>query len=45
MGKLILEKNIKENNFKINLTDQPTGIYLIKLYSENTIYSHKIIKK
>ncbi|NOZ34194.1 MAG: hypothetical protein GXO80_02725 [Chlorobi bacterium] len=45
MGKLILEKILEKNSLKINLTDQSTGISLIKFYFENNIYTYKIIKQ
>jgi hypothetical protein len=42
LGKLITTKNINTKE-KINLTDQGSGIYLVKITSKNTITTQKVI--
>jgi hypothetical protein len=47
LGKLMqpIMKNKIGNKFRIDLTDYPAGIYLIKLYNKEKIYFSKIIKE
>lgn len=33
---------VELNNYQFNLTNEPTGIYIIKLYTNNQVYSQKI---
>ena len=44
MGKVVFkEENVKERTLKINITDQPAGIYLIKAIDGEKVISKKII--
>jgi len=46
LGNTILNKEITKNDFEIDLSDYPAGIYLITFVSNNNIiYNHKIIKQ
>lgn len=45
LGKLVLEKHIVSKELKINLSGQPSGIYLLKYSSGNSNYQQTIIKK
>lgn len=44
-GQRIMNKeNIKANKEKINLTNIPKGMYIIKIITDNNVYSRKVIK-
>lgn len=43
-GQLVVSKNNNSSVFQLELP-QETGIYLIRIYSGNTIYTHKVIKQ
>jgi len=45
LGKLVFNKNIKTNGFKIDLLDNPNGIYILKYISSEFNYQQKIIKQ
>jgi len=45
LGNTILNKKLTKNDFEIDLSDYPAGIYLVKFVSNNIIYNHKIIKQ
>ena len=42
-GKIIKTINVNSKNQILNLSDQPEGIYFIKFYSDNNIYTEKIV--
>ncbi len=42
-GKLILRKELKNNNEEINLGENAKGIYFIKILSEQQVYNSKLI--
>jgi len=45
MGKIVFKAgNVKGNRLQINITDQPAGVYLIKVISGDEIISKKVIK-
>jgi hypothetical protein len=44
-GKQVLQKSFTQNEIEINLTNEPSGIYLINFESEGKTFSLKIIKK
>jgi hypothetical protein len=46
-GKLIRSIIISENTalFRVDLSDQPNGIYLVKLHTESGLMTHKLIKE
>lgn len=44
MGKVVFkDENVKGNILKIDITNQPAGIYLIKVISGEDVISKKII--
>jgi len=45
LGKLILNKGISETSNSINLEDTKTGIYIIKIQSQNQTNTYKLIKQ
>jgi hypothetical protein len=45
LGNTILNKELTKNDFEIDLSDYPSGIYLVKFISNSIIYNHKIIKQ
>ena len=45
LGELILKMYPKTNNFKLNLSSQPDGIYVVKFISNNNVYQQKIVKQ
>ena len=42
--RIINKENIKANKEKINLTNIPKGMYIIKIITDNNVYSRKVIK-
>ena len=44
-GKIVYLKNETGNNIKINISDKPNGIYVLKIIYDNKIISRKIIKQ
>ncbi len=46
LGKLIFnQKNINNNKAVLDLNQLTQGVYLLKIYSENSVKTHKIVKK
>ena len=44
-GQRVMNKEkIKANKEKINLTNIPKGMYIIKIITDNNVYSRKVIK-
>ena len=44
-GQRVMNKeNIKANNEKINLSNTPKGMYIIKIITDKNVYSRKVIK-
>ena len=43
-GRLMLTKSLDEQTLSINITNQPKGIYLLKIKTENGVKIEKIIK-
>src|SRR5690606_14890154 len=45
-GRLIFQTSmIKTNHFTLDLSDRPSGVYLLQLISESGVSSHKVIKR
>ncbi len=44
-GKLIIHDNIVSNRWVIDLSDQPSGIYILKVFSNNKTLTNKLIKQ
>ena len=44
-GKLIVEKQIDSDNMQIDITEEPAGIYLIKVHTEGNTLTRKLIKE
>ena len=44
-GRLIKEGFCENNNFELDLSDQPNGIYLIEFRNKEKQYTNKIIKE
>ncbi len=43
MGEKILQSNIHGQNTAIDISNHPSGIYFVKIYAENTVYTKKIL--
>lgn len=43
-GKMLLHKNIGENNFSVDLSGYPAGTYLLRLISSEGVETSKIVK-
>lgn len=43
LGKVIMKKMSLSNNIELDLSDNPKGIYIFKVYDTNAVYSKKII--
>ncbi|MGQ1948816.1 T9SS type A sorting domain-containing protein [Geofilum sp. OHC36d9] len=44
-GSLIIHDNIVSNKWVIDLSDQPSGIYVLKVFSNNKMLTNKLIKQ
>jgi hypothetical protein len=44
-GSLIIHDNIVSNKWVIDLSDQPSGIYVLKVFSNNKTLTNKLIKQ
>lgn len=44
-GQPLFEMDINTTNSTLDVGDLPAGIYIIRLYCENTIYTGKIVKQ
>jgi|TARA_B110000305_G_scaffold217884_1_gene257587 hypothetical protein len=45
-GKLLFKKNLKANNYVLNIANYPSGIYLLKIFNQNSMFiNKKVIKK
>jgi len=44
-GKIVYLKEKNGNNFTVNISDKPNGIYILKILYDNKIISRKIIKQ
>lgn len=45
-GKMIgVDKAVYNNNFTVDLTNVATGVYILKIKSDNSVNTFKIIKK
>jgi uncharacterized membrane protein len=44
-GELIIKKKISQNTVQFNISNDPDGIYLIKISNENGSFTKKLIKK
>lgn len=44
-GSLIIHDNIVSNKWVIDLSDQPSGIYVLKVFSNNKTLTIKLIKQ
>ncbi|MCB0395140.1 MAG: T9SS type A sorting domain-containing protein, partial [Flavobacteriales bacterium] len=45
-GKMVFEKSYETfNNAELNLSDQPKGIYMVKITSPDQVYTEKVIKE
>jgi hypothetical protein len=45
LGNKIFQSEIAHSNFEINLSPYPNGIYFVKFYTTNKIYTGKIMKQ
>jgi len=45
MGELLINKSIDKEQMRINISDQPTGIYLLKIYISQASYTKQLIKQ
>jgi hypothetical protein len=43
-GKIIKSQNVEGNTAIINISDSKQGIYIVRIYFENRVINHKIIK-
>ena len=43
-GKIIKSQNVEGNTATINISDAKQGIYIVRIYFENRVINHKIIK-
>jgi hypothetical protein len=46
LGKLIYQKdNVSDNRLEIDLSNEESGIYLLKIYAEDDLLTKQIIKQ
>ena len=45
LGTLIMTENVKKENIDINISNQPAGIYLLKITINDKVTTWKVIKK
>lgn len=43
LGQIVHTQELSNGSNRINLPDLPDGMYILKAYKENTVYSHKLI--
>ena len=42
-GKLVKQMKLKDSRTQLNLSDQPPGLYLIRILSEDMVFTKRIV--
>lgn len=44
-GRLVIEKTLSGEDLSIDISNQPSGVYIMQLNAQNTVHNYKIVKQ